>query len=125
MIKQIIITITVLAFVLAVGITETVVVNKCFDEFQTQIETVSQQAYDETITVEQITQLNDDWIKLREKMEFLITHLDTTEMDLILSEAVGYVRVKEPKLAYVNLVVALELAHHIPHSGMPSLEHIV
>lgn len=125
MIKQIIITCIVLALIVSFGIVETTIVNKGFEEFQYSLEKASEKALDGTITIEQANELNDEWIKLRERVEYLITHIDTTEMDMMLSEAVALVKIKEPKLAYVNIMVALELAHHIPHSGMPYFEHIM
>lgn len=125
MIKQIIITCIVLVLIVSFGIVETTIVNKGFEEFQYSLEKASKKALDGTITIEQANELNDEWIKLREKVEYLITHIDTTEMDMMLSEAVALVTIKEPELAYVNIMVALELAHHIPHSGMPYFEHIM
>lgn len=124
--KKQIITIAILVVLLVGGgIAECLIVNAAFDKFEEKLTNLWTQAENKSIVYSDFEECLNYWKTTRETIEMFLNHLDITEIDLRLAECKAYIVNKDYTNAMAQLSILLEMAEHIPHMGMPSLEHII
>ena len=123
--KNILIPILVLLFLVGAGIAEALIVNNIFDEFVAETDKVIELAKKEELTQEQFDRYDKMWYDVREKCEFFLPHNDVYELNLRVSETKGYVETGDFDSCLVQLEVVRRLAMYVRHLAEPKLRHIL
>lgn len=79
--KNILIPILVLLFLVGAGIAEALIVNNIFDEFVAETDKLIELAKKEELTPEQFDRYDKMWYDVREKCEFFLPHNDVYELN--------------------------------------------
>ena len=125
MIKQFLATLFIMLVLIAAGLTEIFVMQNNFGQFGDRLSDCYEKAVSETLTEKEFDELDKYWINLRENIEFFINHQDFTEVDLRMAECKVYVAEKNFQSAAVQIGVIIEMTKHIPHTLLPTPEHIL
>lgn len=123
--KNILIPILVLLFLVGAGIAEALIVNNIFDEFVAETDKLIELAKKEELTQEQFDRYDKMWYDVREKCEFFLPHNDVYELNLRVSETKGYVETGDFDSCLVQLEVVRRLAMYVRHLAEPKLRHIL
>ncbi|MBS1416345.1 MAG: DUF4363 family protein [Christensenellales bacterium] len=123
--KNILIPILVLLFLVGAGIAEALIVNNIFDEFVAETDKLIELAKKEELTPEQFDRYDKMWYDVREKCEFFLPHNDVYELNLRVSETKGYVETEDFDSCLVQLEVVRRLAMYVRHLAEPKLRHIL
>lgn len=123
--KNILIPILVLLFLVGAGIAEALIVNNIFDEFVAETDKLIELAKKEELTQEQFDRYDKMWYDVREKCEFFLPHNDVYELNLRVSETKGYVETGDFDSCLVQLEVVKRLAMYVRHLAEPKLRHIL
>ena len=124
-IKQFLATLFIMLVLIAAGLTEIFVMQNNFGQFGDRLSECYEKAVSETLTEKEFDELDKYWINLRENIEFFINHQDFTEVDLRMAECKVYVAEKNFQSAAVQIGVIIEMTKHIPHTLLPTPEHIL
>lgn len=123
--KQILIVIILIVLLVGSGIGECLIVRSAFSEFSNRLETLWEQAGKKAVDYSSFEDCLSYWKKMRERLEFFLNHLDITEIDLRLAECKAYLINNDYTNAMAQLSILIEMADHVPHMALPSIEHIV
>ena len=123
--KNILIPILVLIFLVGAGIAEALIVNNIFEDFIAETDKLIELAKNEELTQEQFEAYDSMWYDVREKCEFFLPHSDVYELNLRVSETKGYVQNKDIESCLVQLEVVKRLAMYVIHLAEPKLRHIL
>ena len=114
-----------LILVVTCGILEVVFLSKDYETMAKDCSEVIAKCEQETLTVEEYNELRDKWVKLREKSELLLPHIDVYEINLRFAEGQAYAEQQDFEQLKAQLTVVEELLDYVPHLMKPSLRHIV
>gem|GEM_PF-439176 len=117
--KNILIPILVLIFLVGAGIAEALIVNNIFEDFIAETDKLIELAKNEELTQEQFEAYDSMWYDVREKCEFFLPHSDVYELNLRVSETKGYVQNKDFESCLVQLEVVKRLAMYVRHLAEP------
>ena len=123
--KNILIPILVLIFLVGAGIAEALIVNNIFEDFIAETDKLIELAKNEELTQEQFEAYDSLWYDVREKCEFFLPHSDVYELNLRVSETKGYVQNKDFESCLAQLEVVKRLAMYVRHLAEPKLRHIL
>lgn len=123
--KNILIPILVLLFLVGAGIAETLIIDNLFDGFIEETEKLIQLANQEQLTPEIFDEYDKMWYDVREKCEFFLPHNDVYELNLRISETKGYVETGDSDSCLVQLQVVKRMAMYVRHLSSPKLRHIL
>ena len=107
------------------AIAEDVTIKKSFGEFSTYAQVLYLKEQDESATVDDALILQKNWLKFKSKLHVYIPHNEIKEMDLWVSECVGYTKAKNFKEAKSKLEVIIELTQQIPKTFKFDIENIL
>ena len=116
--KNILIPILVLIFLVGAGIAEALIVNNIFEDFIAETDKLIELAKNEELTQEKFDAYDSMWYDVREKCEFFL-------LNLRVSETKGYVENKDFESCLVQLEVVKRLAMYVRHLAEPKLRHIL
>ncbi len=125
MVKDLISIIVSVAILTGIAVAEDVTIKKCFGEFSTYAQVLYLKEQDESATVDDALILQNNWIKYKSKLHVYIPHNEIKEMDLWVSECVGYTKDKNFKEAKSKLEVIIELTQQIPKTFKFDIENIL
>lgn len=125
MVKDLISIIVSVAFLTGIAVAEDVTIKKCFGEFSTYAQVLYLKEQDESATVDDALILQKNWLKYKSKLHVYIPHNEIKEMDLWVSECVGYAKDKNFKEAKSKLEVIIELTQQIPKTFKFDIENIL
>ena len=114
-----------LILVVTCGILEVVFLTKDYEHMAKDCSEAIGKCEAETLTVEEYSELRDKWVKLREKSELLLPHIDVYEINLRFAEGQAYAEQQDFEQLKAQLKVVEELLDYVPHLMKPSLRHIV
>ena len=114
-----------LVLVVTCGILEVVLLSRDYERLANETEDVIVKCEQETLTVQEYNEFRDKWIKLREKSELLLPHIDVYEINLRFAEGQAYAEDKDYQQLKAQLTVVAELLDYVPHLMTPTLRHIV
>ena len=114
-----------LVLVITCGILEVVFLSKDYEKLAKDCDAIITKCEEETLTVEEYNELRDKWVKLREKSELLLPHIDVYEINLRFAEGQAYAEQQDFEQLKAQLAVVEELLDYVPHLMKPSLRHIV
>lgn len=114
-----------LVLVIACGVLEVVFLTKDYDQLAKDCDSVIAKCEDETLTVTEYNTFRDKWVKLREKSELLLPHIDVYEINLRFAEGQAYAEQQDYQQLKAQLCVVAELLEYVPHLMKPSIRHIV
>ncbi|MCH5152192.1 MAG: DUF4363 family protein [Clostridiales bacterium] len=114
-----------LILVVTCGILEVVFLTKDYEHMANDCSEAIGKCEAETLTVEEYNELRDKWVKLREKSELLLPHIDVYEINLRFAEGQAYAEQEDFEQLKAQLKVVEELLDYVPHLMKPSLRHIV
>ena len=123
--KNILIPILVLIFLVGAGIAEALIVNNIFEDFIAETDKLIELAKNEELTQEKFDAYDSMWYDVREKCEFFLPHSDVYELNLRVSETKEYVENKDFESCLVQLEVVKRLAMDVRHLAEPKLRHIL
>ena len=123
--KNILIPILVLIFLVGAGIAEALIVNNIFEDFIAETDKLIELAKNEELMQEKFDAYDSMWYDVREKCEFFLPHSDVYELNLRVSETKGYVENKDFESCLVQLEVVKRLAMYVRHLAEPKLRHIL
>ena len=123
--KNILIPILVLIFLVGAGIAEALIVNNIFEDFIAETDKLIELAKNEVGLVITGHFCDSMWYDVREKCEFFLPHSDVYELNLRVSETKGYVQNKDFESCLVQLEVVKRLAMYVRHLAEPKLRHIL
>ena len=123
--KNILIPILVLIFLVGAGIAEALIVNNIFEDFIAETDKLIELAKNEELTQEKFDAYDSMWYDVREKCEFFLPHSDVYELNLRVSETKGYVENKDFESCLVQLGAVKRLAMYVRHLAEPKLRHIL
>ena len=123
--KNILIPILVLIFLVGAGIAEALIVNNIFEDFIAETDKLIELAKNEELTQEKFDAYDSMWYDVREKCEFFLPHSDVYELNLRVSETKGYVENIDCESCLVQLEVVKRLAMYVRHLAEPKLRHIL
>ncbi len=125
MVKDIISIIVAAAFLTGIAIAEDATIKKSFGEFSTYAQVLYLKEQNESATVDDALILQKNWLKFKSKLHVYIPHNEIKEMDLWVSECVGYTKAKNFKEAKSKLEVIIELTQQIPKTFKFDIENIL
>lgn len=125
MVKDLISIIVSVAFLTGIAVAEDVTIKKCFGEFSTYAQVLYLKEQDESATVDDALILQKNWLKYKSKLHVYIPHNEIKEMDLWVSECIGYTKDKNFKEAKSKLEVIIELTQQIPKTFKFDIENIL
>lgn len=125
MTKNIWIGLLVLVIVIGSGVLEVVLLKKQFDNLKLQCDNLVQKCKEQTLTKQQFDDFDKQWVKLREKSELALPHVDLYELNLRFAEARAYADQQDYNQLHAQLAVIDELLDYVPHLMIPTLRHIV
>lgn len=125
MVKDLISIIVSAAFLTGIAIAEDATIKKSFGEFSTYAQVLYLKEQDESATVDDALILQKNWLKFKSKLHVYIPHNEIKEMDLWVSECVGYTKAKNFKEAKSKLEVIIELTQQIPKTFKFDIENIL
>ena len=125
MVKDLISIIVSAAFLTGIAIAEDATIKKSFGEFSTYAQVLYLKEQDESATVDDALILQKNWLKFKSKLHVYIPHNEIKEMDLWVSECVGYTKSKNFKEAKSKLEVIIELTQQIPKTFKFDIENIL
>lgn len=114
-----------LALVVTCGVLEVVFLTHDYEDLAKQCEEVIVKCEEETLTVDEYNLFRDNWLKLREKSELLLPHIDVYEINLRFAEGQAYAEQQDYEQLKAQLCVVEELLEYVPHLMKPSPKHIV
>ena len=114
-----------LVLVVTCGILEVVLLSKSYERLASDCEDIIVKCENETLTVDEYNEFRAKWIKLREKSELLLPHIDVYEINLRFAEGQAYAEQQDYEQLKAQLTVVAELLDYVPHLMTPSLKHIV
>ena len=114
-----------LVLVVTCGILEVVFLTKDYEKLAVDCNEVITKCEEESLTVEEYNELRDKWLKLREKSELLLPHIDVYEINLRFAEGQAYAEQEDFEQLKAQLTVVQELLDYVPHLMKPTLRHIV
>lgn len=114
-----------LVLVITCGILEVVFLTKDYENMAKDCSEAITKCEAETLTVDEYNELRDKWVKLREKSELLLPHIDVYEINLRFAEGQAYAEQQDFEQLKAQLKVVEELLDYVPHLMKPSLRHIV
>ena len=114
-----------LVLVITCGILEVVFLTKDYERLAADCAEVVSLCEEQTLTVEQYNGLRKKWVKLREKSELLLPHIDVYEINLRFAEGQSYAEEGDYEQLKAQLLVVQELLDYVPHLMKPSIRHIV
>ena len=123
--KNILIPILVLIFLVGAGIAEALIVNNIFEDFIAETDKLIELAKNEELTQEKFDAYDSMWYDVREKCEFFLPHSDVYELNLRVSETKGNAENKDFESCLVQLEVVKRLAMYVRHLAEPKLRHIL
>ena len=116
MVKTIISIVVVACLVITGAIFEATVINKQFDEFATELNSLYQLTETETPTEEDVYALQENWRSKKNFLHAFISHNEIREFDLWIADMITFVREKEWTDAMSKLEVLISLTHEAPRS---------
>ena len=122
--KQIIAVCIVLLLLAGAGILEHRFIESAFLDFGRDVDVVLQKATRGAVSMQDFENLQKHWFELREHSEYLLNHMDITEIDFRLSECTTYVIFQNYEQIHAQLSVIRALTEHIPHMITPTPEHV-
>ncbi len=125
MVKDLISIIVSVAILTGIAVAEDVTIKKCFGEFSAYAQVLYLKEQNESATVDDALILQNNWIKYKSKLHVYIPHNEIKEMDLWVSECVGYTKDKNFKEAKSKLEVIIELTQQIPKTFKFDIENIL
>ena len=125
MVKDLISIIVAAAFLTGIAIAEDATIKKSFGEFSTYAQVLYLKEQNESATVDDALILQKNWLKFKSKLHVYIPHNEIKEMDLWVSECVGYTKAKNFKEAKSKLEVIIELTQQIPKTFKFDIENIL
>ena len=114
-----------LILVVTCGVLEVVLLSKSYEKLASDCEEIITKCEEETLTVEEYNEFRAKWVKLREKSELLLPHVDVYEINLRFAEGQAYAEQQDYEQLKAQLTVVEELLDYVPHLMKPSLKHIV
>ncbi|MCH5153372.1 MAG: DUF4363 family protein [Clostridiales bacterium] len=114
-----------LVLVITCGVLEVVLLSKSYEKLASDCEDIIVKCENESLTVEEYNEFRDKWLKLREKSELLLPHIDVYEINLRFAEGQAYAEQQDFEQLKAQLTVVAELLDYVPHLMTPSLKHIV
>ena len=114
-----------LVLVITCGVLEVVLLSRSYEKLSAECDAVIKKCEEETLTVEEYNDFRDEWVKLREKSELLLPHLDVYEINLRFAEGQAYAEQEDYEQLKAQLTVVAELLDYVPHLMKPTLRHIV
>ena len=114
-----------LVLVITCGILEVVLLTKDYEKLANECEEIIVKCENENLTVDEYNKFRDKWVKLREKSELLLPHIDVYEINLRFAEGQAYAEEQDYQQLKAQLTVVAELLDYVPHLMKPSLRHIV
>ena len=114
-----------LALVITCGVLEVVLLSRSYEKLAVDCDEIIKKCEAESLTLEEYNEFRDKWIKLREKSELLLPHLDVYEINLRFAEGQAYAEQEDYEQLKAQMSVVAELLDYVPHLMKPSLRHIV
>lgn len=114
-----------LVLVITCGVLEVVFLTRDYENLAKECDTIITKCENETLTVKEYNTFRDKWVRLREKSELLLPHIDVYEINLRFAEGQAYAEQKDYEQLKAQLCVVEELLDYVPHLMKPSLRHIV
>ncbi len=124
MVKDIITIIVSVAFLTGIAFAEDVTIKKSFNNFADYAEILYTKEEECTATYDDAIILQRNWIKFKERLHVYIPHNEIREIDLWVSECVGYTKDGNYKEAKSKLEVIIELTQQIPKTFKFGIENI-
>lgn len=112
------------ALLVGLGIGEWVSVNKEFESFGEELETLYDKAESGAANGEDAKAVQASWEHKKESLHVWIPHSDITRIDDYMSETVRLVAEKEYALALPKIEILIHLAHCLPATYSPAIENI-
>ena len=114
-----------LILVITCGVLEVVLLSRSYEKLANVCEEVIVKCENETLTVEEYNDFRAQWVKLREKSELLLPHVDVYEINLRFAEGQAYAEQQDFEQLKAQLTVVAELLDYVPHLMTPNIRHIV
>lgn len=114
-----------LVLVITCGVLEVVFLTRDYEDMAKQCDVIITKCEKEVLTVDEYNAFRDKWVKLREKSELLLPHIDVYEINLRFAEGQAYAEQRDFQQLKAQLCVVKELLEYVPHLMKPNLKHIV
>ena len=122
--KNVIVGVVALVLLIAFGVIEVVVLKDGYQDLHQDAENLLQLCNEKRLDVQTYQQFCDKWLKLREKSELFLPHIDVYELNLRIYETSSYVQNGSFDNAHAQLTIIQQLLNYVPHLITPSFEHI-
>lgn len=115
-----------IAFAILVGGTvyEQTVVLKQFDELSQEVKTCIEQAESDTLTIDKVYALQDNWESKKKYLHAFLPHNEIKEIGLWISEAISYTAYENEEELVDKLQVLYDLAMQVPENFKIRLNNI-
>jgi len=122
--KNVIVGVVALVLLIAFGVIEVVVLKDDYQDLYQETDKLLQLCSEKSLDVQTYQQFCDKWVKLREKSELFLHHVDVYELNLRIYETASYVQNNSFDDAHAQLCVVRQLLAYVPHLITPNFEHI-
>lgn len=124
MVKTIISMAVVFCLLVGFAIFEVTIVNKQFDEFEVELNTLYEKMENESATEDDLYRLQESWWSKKSFLHAFIPHNEIREFDLWIADAIVFVREKEWSDAISKIEVLLTLTHEAPRSFLLNFSNV-
>lgn len=120
------ITTVIVSLLLLVGgaVYEQIYVNSAFDELKNQAIIMQQKEADKTAAYDDALNLQNFWIKEKEKMHAFVSHNDIKELDMWIAEGAAFTKLKDYDEAMTKYCVIADLCDSIPKGYLIRFENV-
>ena len=114
-----------IALLIGAAIFEWRFVDKQFESFEEELETLYEKTENETAYAADAKSVQTSWETRKEKLHVWIPHNDISRIDEYMAETVRLVGRKEYDLALAKLEILLHLTECLPNTYSPAIENIL
>ena len=123
--KRLILAISVMLFIIAIGVFEQIYITRLYDATQARAERVMEKIEEEvTSALPDAVALKEYWLKKRSFLEAITPHNESKEMVLRMAELIGYIQAEDDKSATATVAIILEMCENTPHILGFHFEHL-
>ncbi len=124
MVKSIITVIISLLLLIGGAVYEQIYVNSAFDELKEQAIIMQRKEADKTAVYDDALNLQNFWIKKKEKMHAFVSHNDIKELDMWIAEGAAFTKLKDYGEAMTKYSVLADLCESIPKGYLIRFENV-
>ena len=114
-----------IALLIGAAIFEWRFVDKQFESFEEELETLYEKTENETASAADAKSVQTSWETRKEKLHVWIPHNDISRIDYYMSETVRLIAEQNYSLALSKLEVLTHLTKCLPDTYLPALENIM